>query len=93
MRATKKETDAIMECYSRLYANADPKADFNALMKVSPKNEEGQIEIPYMDYSINKKVYNKIVSEVIKEYGIRSSFRISAFKATIALGCSPKFKK
>lgn len=92
MTASQKEEQAMHDCYVQLYNNAQPKADFNELLKASPVNELGEIDIPFTDYEIDKSKYLEIVNSAIKRYGIRSSFRQKAFKVAIALGCSPKFK-
>lgn len=92
MRATEKEEQAIMECYIMLYENSTPSADFKQLMEEAPMNEFNQKVIDYMAYEIEEKLCMEIIDFVIKKNKIRKYAR-NAFKTSILLGCSPKFKK
>lgn len=91
MTATKKEQEAIIECYKRLYAEAEPSADFDELMRQASLNERGEREIPFMHYEIPIEKMNRIIEEVANEYKL-SSIKKRMFKTTIYLGCSPKSK-
>ena len=92
MNATKKEEEAILECYRRLYKQSTPSADFNLLMENAEIDEQGQKVIDYMSYEIDESVFNTIIDEVIKEYKIAPKYKKQAFKNTMCLGASPKFK-
>ena len=87
-----KENDAIMDCYTELFANSNPPADFKELMDNAPLNEMGQKEIDFMSYEIDRDKYDEIVESMIKKHKFKG-YRIQMFKNTIALGCSPAFKK
>ena len=87
-----KEDKAIMECYNELFKNSDPSANFNDLLDNASINERGQKEIPFMDHSIEEDIYDNIVDTIIKKYKF-SGMKKQQFKTTIALGCSPTFKK
>jgi hypothetical protein len=91
---TNKNIDkALMHCYRELYANATPSASFDQLLIDSTVNEQGQREIPYMDYEIEESKFDEIMEDTIKVYKIKGSIFKRNFKTTILLGCSPKFKK
>ncbi|NQW35430.1 MAG: hypothetical protein HQ471_00345 [Flavobacteriales bacterium] len=87
----KKLNEAVMECYIRLYKASVPSVDFNDLIKNAKINEQGQKEIPYNDYLIDFDLETEIINGIIKEYKI-GKFYANRFKATIYLGCSPKYK-
>ena len=91
---TNKSIDkAIMHCYRELFANATPPASFDELLKNSTVNEQGQREIPFMDYEIEESKFDEIMADTIKVYKIKGSILKQSFKNTILMGCSPKFKK
>jgi len=91
---TNKSIDkAIMYCYRELFANSTPSVSFDELLKNSTINQEGQREIPFMDYEIEESNFNEIVNDTIKVYKIKGSILKQNFRNTILLGCSPKFKK
>ena len=87
----KKLKEAVMECYIRLYKASEPSVDFNDLIKNAKINEQGQKEIPYNDYLIDFDLETEIINGIIKEFKIDKLFA-NRFKATIYLGCSPKYK-
>lgn len=89
---TAKEEEAMRECYRKLYKASTPSADFDELVNNASIDENGQKVIDFMAYEICEYEFSEIVSDVIKEYKIRSH-RQDLFKNTILLGCSPKFKK
>jgi hypothetical protein len=91
MKETKNDK-AIMECYVELYKNSTPPADFNELMGTAEINEHGQKVIDFMAYEIDEKLYDEIVDGIIKKYKF-VNYKKQQFKTTVALGCSPKFKK
>ena len=82
----------MRECYRKLYKASTPSADFDELVNNASIDENGQKVIDFMAYEICEYEFSEIVSDVIKEYKIRSH-RQDLFKNTILLGCSPKFKK
>lgn len=91
---TNKNIDkAMMHCYRELFAKATPSASFDELLKNATTNEQGQKVIPFLDYEIEKDVFEKIVADTIKMYKINRSYLKQSFRFTIMMGCSPKFKK
>ena len=74
--------EAIHECYRRLYKASTPSADFDQLAENPP--------IDFMAYEIDEAEYMQILEDVIKEFKIKKA---QVFRASIHLGCSPKFKK
>lgn len=80
-----------LDCYRELYANATPKANFDELMKNSPKNERGQIDIPYMNYGIKEDKLDEIITSFLNDPKHKMTKKEKQeFKTTIYLGCSPK---
>lgn len=82
----------IHECYKKLYKLSEPSVDFDHLVNNAVVNQFGQKEIPYNDYEICFKTYEKVLDQIIKKYRLNQYDSVK-FKNTIALGCSPKFKK
>ena len=92
MKATNKEEQAFQECYQLLYENGEPKADFKKLVEETEFNKQGQKVIDFNAYEIEEEKFYEILEDVIKRYKIKS-YRAQAFRNSILLGCSPKFKK
>ena len=90
--ATSNEEKALRECYKKLYKASTSLVDFDELMNNAPIDENGQKVIDYNAHEICEYEFSKIMSDVIKEYKIRTH-KQDLFKNTILLGCSPKFKK
>jgi hypothetical protein len=88
----KKLNEAIYECYCLMYEHSEPKGDFNKLIETATLNEYNQKIIPFNDYEINENTYDEIINAVIKSFKI-PKHQQQMFKNTIALGCSPRFKK
>lgn len=80
----------IMDCYRELFANSAPKGDFNELLENATINEQGQKEIPYMDYEIEVGRMEEIVRKHQKK--IKNTIDKRNFYTTIMLGCSPRYK-
>jgi len=92
MNATTKEIEAMRECYRKLYKASTPSADFDELMNNATVDENGQKVIDFMAHEICEYEFSEIVDEVIKKHKIKTH-RVTPFKNSIYLGCSPKFKK
>jgi hypothetical protein len=90
-RQQKKIDEAFMECYRRLYKESTPSADFDQLMENAPLNERGQKEIPFLEYEIEHKRLEEIISEVAKEFKFKK-WQADSFRFGILMGCSPKSK-
>lgn len=82
-----------MHCYRELYANSEPPASFDQLMKDATKNEMGQKVIDYMAYSIDEELYVKIVNDAMDLYKIKSPRLRKEFEVTMYLGAGPRFKR
>lgn len=77
----------INDCFVEIYKNASPPADFNELKETSPRDEEGKILIPFMDYTIKRHVLTGIVNKYSKK--LRPNDK-AAFNIMIYLGPSPR---
>lgn len=82
---------AILDCYIRLYSEADPPADFQELMDNAELNEHGQKIIPYWAHEIDRERESEIIEETAKKHKVPKYLR-QAFRNTIMLGVSPKHK-
>lgn len=89
---TQKKIDQLLhETYTLLYANAEPKADFNELLENATINEFGQKEIPFNDYVIDDDITTSILNQMIKKYKLNKYYQ-RLYSATIHLGCMPRTK-
>jgi hypothetical protein len=84
--------NALMYCYTELYKNAEPSADFQILMDNAFIDENGHKNIDCMAYEISDSKMDEIISETIKMFKIPKFYR-GGFKTMIYLGCSPKSKR
>lgn len=88
----KKIHEALMECYTELYLNSNPRGNFKELMDNAKINDRGEKEIPFMDYEIEEKVMIDIITNICKKYKF-DKLLTDRFRATVYLGCSPKTKR
>ena len=93
MNSKEKEIHKVcMKIYSELYAASTPPADFELLMEESPRNDKGQIMIPYWDYEIEQSVCDDIIKNILSNSKLKK-YEKDGISRSIYLGCSPKFKK
>lgn len=85
-----RDEQIIWDCYRELYANSEPKADFDELVKNAELNEHGQKIIPFDNYEIKEETFRDILARYKKRF--KYKWRKDAFVATVCLGCSPKCK-
>ena len=82
---------AILDCYIKLYKNAEPSADFEDLVKNATINERGQKEIDFNAYLIDEVVMENIILKTTRIHKLKS-WEVMKFRNTILLGCSPRTK-
>lgn len=90
--ATKKKNkneEILHEMYRMAFAASTPYGDFDELMRTSPKDEDGRILIPFMDYECTQEKLDDIFESTMKKYKVNSNYR-KAFSFNFWLGCSPK---
>ena len=90
----KRDWDKILtECFTELYANSHPKADFGELMKFAKDNniraEDGRLDIKCENYEIEESKFEEIFDSYVKKYKIKYPW-LAAFSFEIHLGASPK---
>lgn len=83
MRATKKETEALNECFKRIYENSEPKGDWEEL-----KLRKDDF---FMEHKIDYELMEHIIDSVIEEYKIKPRPRVNSFRTTVYFGPSPKY--
>lgn len=89
MVTKKKFSNAMLDCYIKLYEKSTPYADFKYLMDTAKIDSLGRRIINFNDYEIKDIVFEKILNIIIKKYKFNKS-ESSDFKIAIYLGCSPK---
>jgi hypothetical protein len=87
-----KEVKCILDIYRECYKVSEPVGDFDFYMETCPKNERGEIEIPFDKHEMLKSDFDRILKEQLLKYKIKSPNLKNAIKVTVTLGCSPKFK-
>ena len=91
MKETKVQK-IIWNIYRELYANSEPKADFDELVNSAEKNKEGEKVIPFLDYEISEEDFDRIIKEHLKGKRLTKLSKQMLIN-TITLGVSPRFKK
>ena len=87
-----KAQKIVWDIYRELYANSEPKADFDELVNSAEKNEEGQKIIPFENYFIDQEVMDEIIEKHLKNKRLTKLAK-NAIKVNVYLGSSPVFKK
>ena len=80
----KKIEDALLEIYKRAYREAEPSADFEALVKSGATQKEGW----FYDYYLPLERLTQIFDEVCKQYKIKKSDK-QAMTMHVFLGGTP----
>lgn len=80
---------AVFYAYKRLYEIAG--SDFIKLVEVSPIDEEGRIDIPFMNYNVSQEDYDKVIKEVKTKFKLNKQ-QLNALSIEVCLGCSPEIK-
>lgn len=93
MGRTKKKTlkDIVFDIYRELYANSEPKADFDELLKSAEILPDGRKDIHYENYEIDDVLMDEIVEKHLKLNKLNHKER-GAVKFEVYLGASPKSK-
>lgn len=90
MRSYDKE---LMHCYRQLFAHSTPPASFDELVENAEIDEFGRKRIRFEDYEIEESVADQIINQTIKDFKIKPKYVQQAFRTTVILGCSPKYKR
>ena len=75
-----------------LYANSEPKTDFDEFVKSAQKNEKGEKIIPFENYFIEQELMDEIIEKHLKNKRLTKLAK-NAIKVNVYLGCSPMSKK
>jgi hypothetical protein len=87
----KKDEKILHEMYRRSFAASTPKGDWDELLANATTNEQGEKEIPFMDYECEMEVLQQIFNDVLKENRVPKR-RHRQFEMAFWLGCGPKTK-
>ena len=92
MAKKKKDLKEILfDIYRDLYANSEPKADFDELVNNAEVDSEGRKIIPYNDYEIDDELMDRIVETHLRANRLSSIDR-GRLKISVYLGCGPRTK-
>ena len=83
MNLTKNEK-MLLEIYKKMYKEAEPKADFDKMIK----SGETKIREFFLGYYLSNERQEKIIESVCKKYKVDKMY-IRKFKTEVMLGCSP----
>lgn len=78
----------VENIYRKLYQATTPKGDWEQMKESGETQKEGF----FNNYTISEKRFLEILNEEINNRKL-SKFDIERIKATVYLGCSPKFEK
>ena len=82
----------VWDIYRELYANSEPKADFDELVNSAEKNEEGQKIIPFENYFIEQELMDEIIEKHLKNKRLTKLAK-NSIRVNVYLGVSPMSKK
>jgi hypothetical protein len=91
-RKKKKLTEIAFDIYRELYANSEPKADFDLLLEYAEIMPDGRKNIHYENYEIDGELMDDIVERHLKENKLNPNER-QAIKLEIYIGASPMTKR
>ena len=91
-RKKKKLSEIAFDIYRELYANSEPKADFDLLLESAEIMLDGRKNIHYENYEIDGELMDDIVEKHLKENKLNPNER-QAIKLEIYLGASPMTKR
>lgn len=86
--ARRNLTEIVMNMYRELYAKSTPPADFDQLIEEAEVDKSGKKIIRYMDYHIDKDVYDSIVNRYVEGNNLTKSEK-KALTFEAYLGCGP----
>lgn len=87
MTEQKKLEKLLFECYTEMYDNSTPKADFSQLVE-KYKGTDYQF---FNDHTIDEDVFEEILEKYVKR--IKLAYLQRKFKVSVCLGVAPKFKR
>jgi len=86
----KKFTEIYIEIMEDLYQKSIPSGSFKKLIEESPRDENGAIHIPYINYRIKQEVYEYVLDYHFKKHRLDEPSR-SRLRVSIAMGPSPSY--
>ena len=82
----------IWDIYKELYANSQPKADFDELVNSAEKNEKGEKIIPFENYFIEQELMDEIIEKHLNNKRLTKLAK-NSIKFNIYMGVAPRSKK
>lgn len=84
----KKFKEVYHEAMTEIYKASIPSASWDDLLRDSPRNEAGQILIPYEDYHISDQILDEIIETTAKKHRL-NQFELQSLRSNVYLGPSP----
>jgi hypothetical protein len=84
----KKFKKVYHEAMTEIYKASIPSASWDDLLRDSPRNEAGQILIPYEDYHISDLILDEIIEATAKKYRLNQD-DLGHLRTNVYLGPSP----
>lgn len=84
-----KQEKIMWQIYIDLFKEATPSANFEELVENAAVNEMGRKDINFMDYSILKSDYDRIIESNLKGNRLTKLSK-QMITNSINLGCSPR---
>ena len=81
----------IWDIYKELYANSEPKADFDELVNSAEKNEKGEKIILFENYFIEQDLMDEIIEKHLKNKRLTKLAK-NSIRVNVYLGVSPVSK-
>lgn len=92
MARIKNWNKLFIECWTRMYAESTPPADFKVyLQKAKNAYKQGEkYEIPMKSHFLDQERFDEIIKEVLDEHEVTNDYYRRKFSAEIYIGCSPE---
>jgi hypothetical protein len=84
----KKFKEVYHEVMTEIYKASIPSASWDDLIRDSPRNEAGRVEIPYEDYYISSLILDEIIETIAKKHHL-SRGDLGSLRMNVYLGPSP----
>ncbi len=84
----RKFEEVYHEAMTEIYKASIPSASWDDLLRDSPRNEAGQIIVPYENYHISDQILDEIIQATAKKYRL-SKADLESLRTNVYLGPSP----
>lgn len=67
-------SEAVYRCYKEMYANAQPPADYDELLKLAKEGKDDRNDPIYNHHYLSEKEFSEIIEKYLHAYGMEEEF-------------------